>query len=200
MRDDQVVLDVDSDLHVVADDAGATTARRHRAAVGIGERDLLVGRGQHALLVRRELLHLVLERGQLLLEVHRLDRQRQRRRLVIGGVELRQIAGDTLLDLLAAPLDLALGEVAVAIVDGFEFAPIDGHARRRQQPHLAAQIDEARADLLDRRPVVLAEVGDHLVVRRQAPEQPDHFEVAPRLALQPTARLHAIEIASRCRA
>src|SRR5689334_15406669 len=53
MRDDQVVVGIDRDLHVVANHARATVARRHRAAVGIGERDLLIGRGQHQLFHRR---------------------------------------------------------------------------------------------------------------------------------------------------
>ena len=35
---------------------------------GIGERDLLIGRGQHLLLVGRELAHLLLELGELLPE------------------------------------------------------------------------------------------------------------------------------------
>jgi hypothetical protein len=43
VRDDEVMLGLDRDLHIVADDARAAAAGRHRAAVGIGERDLLVG-------------------------------------------------------------------------------------------------------------------------------------------------------------
>ena len=35
----------DGHLHIVADNARAASARRHRAAVGIGQRDLLIGRG-----------------------------------------------------------------------------------------------------------------------------------------------------------
>jgi hypothetical protein len=47
---------LDGNLHVVADHARAAAARRHRTRVGIGERDLLIGCGQHLLLDRRELL------------------------------------------------------------------------------------------------------------------------------------------------
>jgi hypothetical protein len=43
MRDDQVMFSIDCDLHIVTDHAGAATAGRHRAAVGISERDLLIG-------------------------------------------------------------------------------------------------------------------------------------------------------------
>ena len=43
MCDDQVMFGIDSDLHIVADHAGAAPAGRHRAAVRIGEPDLLIG-------------------------------------------------------------------------------------------------------------------------------------------------------------
>ena len=46
-----MMLGIDGDLHVVADNAGATAARCHRTAVGIGQGDLLIGRGKHLLLV-----------------------------------------------------------------------------------------------------------------------------------------------------
>jgi hypothetical protein len=36
MCDDQMMFGVDGDLNVIANDAGASTARRHRAGVGIG--------------------------------------------------------------------------------------------------------------------------------------------------------------------
>ena len=46
VRHDQMVLGIDGSLHIVADDAGTTTAGRHRAGIGISERDLLIGRGE----------------------------------------------------------------------------------------------------------------------------------------------------------
>src|SRR3954447_23980051 len=85
-----MVLDIDRDLHVVAHDAGAATARCHRAAVRVGQRYLLIWRSQHLLLHRREALHLAFELGELLLEVCRLGRKRLRRLLQIGRVELAQ--------------------------------------------------------------------------------------------------------------
>jgi len=51
VRHNQVMLGVDGDLHVVTDDAGTAAARCHRATVGIGQGDLLIGRGKHLLLV-----------------------------------------------------------------------------------------------------------------------------------------------------
>jgi hypothetical protein len=37
MGDDQMVLGIDGDLHIVADNASALTAGRHRAGIGIGQ-------------------------------------------------------------------------------------------------------------------------------------------------------------------
>ena len=131
-----MVLGLDCHLHVVADDAGAAPARRHRAAVGIGERDLLIGRGQHLLLDRREALHLAFELRELLLELLRLGRERLRRLLQVGRVELAEIARDALLQLRPPPLHLRAREVPVAVVDRLELAAVDGDACRREQPHL----------------------------------------------------------------
>ena len=125
----------------------------------------------------------------------RLGGKRLRRLLPVGRVELGEIAGNALLQLRAPPLHLALREVLVAVVDRLELAAVDGHARRGEQAHLAAQLDEARAHLAQRRAVVLAEVGDRLVVGHEAPQQPQQLQIAPGLALEPPARLHAVEIA-----
>ena len=131
-----MVLGVDGDLHVVTDDAGAAPARSHRAAVGIGERDLLVSRGQHLFLVGFEALHLACELGELVLEMRGLRCERFRWVLQIGRIELREIARDALLQLRPPPLDFALREVLVARVDGFELRAVDRNAGFRQQPHV----------------------------------------------------------------
>jgi len=60
---------------------------------------------------------------------------------------------------------------------------------------LGGQHHEVRAGRLDRRAVVLAEVGDRLVVRREPARQPHQLDVAPSLALQPPARRHAVQVA-----
>ena len=44
-------------------------------------------------------------------------------------------------------------------------------------------------------PIVLAEIGNRLVIRHEAPRQPHHLDVAAGLTLEPPARLHPIEIA-----
>jgi len=190
-----MMLGVDCDLHIVADDAGAAPARRHRAAVGISQRDLLVGRCKHRILVGFELLHLSCQPGELLLQMRRLRGERLGGLLQIGGVELRQIARHALLQLLTPPLDLAFREVLVARVDRLELRAVDRHARLRQQAHLPAQLHELCTNLLNCGTVVLAEVGDRLVVGREPLEKPDHLQIAARLAFEPAARLDAVEIA-----
>ena len=69
MHHDQMVVGLDGHLHIVADDTGATPARCHRPAVGIGQRYLLIGRSEHLLLVDLKALHLSVEPGELLLEM-----------------------------------------------------------------------------------------------------------------------------------
>src|SRR5246500_2722894 len=119
----------------------------------------------------------------------RLSQQHRFRRLfscgslAVGGVELAHVARHALFNLLLAALDLALREVVVATVHGLELAAVDGNAGLRQQAHLAAQLDELRANLLDRGTIVPAEVGDGFVIRREPSGQPHHLEIAASLAL-----------------
>jgi hypothetical protein len=56
--------------------------------------------------------------------------------LPVGGVELRQITRDALLQLRAPPFDLSLREILVSIVDRLELAAIDGHGRFASSPIL----------------------------------------------------------------
>ena len=68
----------------------------------------------------------------------RLGGKRLRRLLPVCRFELAEVACNALLQLCTTTLYLALREVAVAIVDRLELAAVDGDARRREQPHLAA--------------------------------------------------------------
>src|SRR5258708_30827729 len=190
-----MVLGVDRDLHVVADNTGTAPARRHRPGIGIGERYLLIGRGPHPRLKHLEALHLFPELGELLLEPRGLRGERLRWRLPVGGVELAQIARDALLKLCPAPLHLRAREVPVAVVHRLKLAAIEGNARIRKQTHLPAELDEARAHLADAMAIVLPEIGDRLVIGYKAAKQPHHLKVTAGLALKPTARLHPVEVA-----
>src|SRR4249920_2047053 len=115
--------------------------------------------------------------------------------LQVGRVELREITRHALLQLCAAPFHFPAREVLVAGVDGFELTPIDRNARCREQAHLAAQFDKLHADLLDRRPTILAEVGNRLVIGNEPARQPHHLNVAPSFTLKPPTRLNATEVA-----
>jgi hypothetical protein len=52
-----------------------------------------------------------------------------------------------------------------------------------------------RADLLNGRTVVFAEIGDGFVIRNEPSRQPHHFHIAASLTLQPPARLDPVKIA-----
>jgi len=95
-----MMLGIDGELHVVAD-TGTATALRYRAAVGIGQGDLLIGRSKHLLFVDIKLAHLGPQLCQLLGEPCYLRGQRLRRFLPVGRVELAQIARDALLQKIA---------------------------------------------------------------------------------------------------
>src|SRR5437660_2180863 len=135
-----MVLGIDRDLHVVPDDAGTAPARRHRAGVRIGERDLLVGRSEHLFLDRREALHLTFEFREFLLETRRLERERLRRLLPIGRVELAEIARNAPFKRCPAPLHLTASDVPSAGVIGLKFTGSDAKPGLRQFVYLADEL------------------------------------------------------------
>src|SRR5271154_1027232 len=142
-----------------------------------------------------EALHLLLKLGDLLLQTGRLGFESLGRLLPVGGVELLQIAGDASLDLRHSPLHLRPREVLVTIVHRLELAAVNRHAGFREQAHGATQRNEPGADLADGEPIVLAEVGNRLVIGDETARKPHHLNVTPSLTLKPAARLNSIEIA-----
>src|SRR4029077_7748426 len=74
-------------------------------------------------------------------------------------------------------------------------AAIDGNARRREQAHLAAEFDEARAYPAQRQAVVFAEVRDRLVIRCEPTQQPHDLDIASSFSFEPPARLNPVQIA-----
>ncbi len=146
-------------------------------------------------LENRETPHLLLQLLDLLFEAARLGFECLGRLLPVGGVELLQIARHALLDLRHPPLHLGPREVPVAVVHRLELAAVDRHAGLRQQPHRAAQRNKARAHLADGSAIILAEVGNRLVIGHQPTHKPHHLDVVPSLTLKPPARLNPVEIA-----
>jgi hypothetical protein len=126
--------------------------------------------------------------------MRRLRRQLFRGLLQVGGIELRKIARDTLLQLGAAPFYLRASKVLIAVVHRLELASINRNARLREQAHPATHFDKLHADLLDRWPIILAKVGNGLVIGDKSARQPHHLDIARSLPLQPTARLNTVEV------
>ena len=126
VRHDQMVLGIDRGLHVVADDA--TVAALHRARIRVGQRQLLIGAGEHLRFEHLELLHLLLQGRNLLLQPALLQLCRFRLGPV-GRVHRRQVTRDALFDLRHPPLHLGRGEVLVAVVHRLELAAVDGDDR-----------------------------------------------------------------------
>jgi hypothetical protein len=138
-------------------------------------------------------LNLLAQRRNLLVKPGNLG-LRHRFALAISTIELREITGNTLVNLRQPPLHLGLGEVPISRVDGLELAPVDRNARFAEQLKAPAQHHELAADLADGLAVVPAEVGYGLEVGHQAAGQPNQLDIALALPLQPPARLHPIEV------
>src|SRR5215469_9126531 len=159
MRDDQMVFTVHRRLHVVADDACAATAGRHRARVRISQGHLLIGCSRKLLADTFELFSSACGQWRSSL----LGAQ------PVHAIEFGKITCDALLQLLLSGFELMRREVLVPVVHRLELAAIDHYERLAEEPDAAAQLDELGAYLADRRTVVPAEVGDRLEVRRETP-------------------------------
>ncbi len=190
-----MMLAVDGGLDVVANDTRAAARGRHRTGVRVGQRDLLVRRCPPLGIERLKPFHLFLQLGDLLLEAGRLHLLGKGRRLPVVAVELVEIARHALFDLCHAALHLGGREVPVPVVHRLELRAVDRNPGLGQQTQPAAKRHEPGADLANGPAVVLAEIGDRLVIRNQAAGQPHDLDIAPRLALQPAARLNPVEIA-----
>src|SRR5206468_10788627 len=85
--------------------------------------------------------------------------------------------------------------VLVAIVHRFEFAAVDRNNGTGEEFEPTAKLDKLTTYRLDRRAIVLAEVGNRLEVRGEPPGQPHQLDITPRFPFQPPARLEAVEVA-----
>ena len=194
MGDNQMVFDIHRCLYVIAHHAGSPAAGGHRARIGIGQRDLLVRGCQHLGLKRLQMLHLLLQNDELVLQTLGPHRPRQRRLLPVGAVQLMQIPLDALFDLLKSARHLRTGKVPVPRIDRLELGTVDRHTGFRKQIKPAAQRDELGTHLADRLAIILAEVGDGLVIRRQTPGQPHNLNITQGFPFKAPARLNTIEV------
>src|SRR6266851_6606130 len=164
LLDDQLVLYIDGDLHIVAH--RNMGMRRHRSAVGVGERDLALPRlvqfRQHLLVPLTPLPN----RGDLLGQV--LD---PRAALpALGGVALVE-ALKIVLELGVSGFD-ELGqrrprEIAILVVDRLDPRAIHCKQLPAKQVQLAAQQYKFTEDLAEGSAVVAPKVSDGLEVRLQ---------------------------------
>lgn len=192
---DQVGLGVDGTLDIVANQPAEPGAGRHRAGIGIGQGNLSVGGiGQgfvHCLEARDLLPDASVSAG----EACNLLGLCLALLLTVDADHLLDVSFDIGLQMGQAAGDLALGKVAIAVVHRLEFAAVDGDAIPLQHPHPAAQFHELRAGPSDGRAVVAPEVGDGLVVGRQAAGQPHKLDIPPRFAFQAAAGWDPVQVA-----
>lgn len=92
-------------------------------------------------------------------------------RCPIRRIHCRQISINTLLDLLHACLQLALNKIAVAVIDGFEFAAVDGDDQLRKEIEVAAKNCKLAAYAANGFAVVFAKVGNGFEVWSQTLRQ-----------------------------
>ena len=111
------------------------------------------------------------------------------------GSSCTALTVNALLDLLHARLHFALGEVTVAIIDGFELAAVDADDRLREEIEVSAKHYELTADVANGFAVVFAKVGNGLEVLSQTTRGPHQLDVALGLTFKPAAGLNPIEIA-----
>src|SRR6267378_2294608 len=183
----------DKQISLTDPDARSMATSGHRTRIGISQRYLLVLGLHHQSVQTVQALYFLTQRRNLLFEPGDLG-LRHRFPLAISAVQLREVAGNALVNLRQPPLHLSLSEVPVPRVDGFKLAAVDRNARFAEQLKTSAQHHELTADLADGFAIVLAEVGYGLEVRHQAAGQPNQLDVALTLPLQAPARLHPIEV------
>src|SRR5437773_3415934 len=193
MRNDEMMLGIDGTLYIVADQPAASATCGHRASIRIGQRYLLVLGLHHQSVQTVQALYFLAQRRNLLVEPGDLG-LRYGFPLAIGAIELREVAGNALVNLRQPPLHLGLGEVPIPRVDGLELAAVDRNTRFAEQFKASAQHHELTADLADGLTIVFPEVGYRLEVWHQAAGQPNQFDVALAFPFQAPARLHPIEV------
>src|SRR6266850_1919357 len=193
MGNNEMMLGVDGTLNIVPNHPATSATCGHRASIGVSQGYLLVLGLHHQGVQTVQALYLLTQRCNLLVEPGDLG-LRYRFPLAIGAVQLREIPRYALVNLRQPPLHLGFGEVPVPRVDGLKLAAVDRNTRFAEQLKASAQHHELTADLADGLAIVLPEVGYRLEVRHQAAGQPNQLDVALAFSLQPSARLHPIEV------
>ncbi len=120
---------------------------------------------------------------------------RTRRLRAVVGLQLPAIGLDVAVEcrhLLGKPLarhDARLAGVTV------EERAVDRHQRATRQAKFTHEQHKLTVHRFERAPIIAAETGNGPMAGRQAPQQPDQFEIALGLSLQPARGTDLIEIA-----
>ena len=169
--------------------------RGHGAAVGIGQRDLVlagsVELGQHRLVTAA----LLAERRNLFGQVLRARAAPCRAILDIALVEPLEVVFQPLVGAADELSQRRAGEVAILVVDRLDAGSVDRQQLAAVQVEASAQQYELAEHGAKRRAIVAPEIGDGLEVRFQSPQQPEDLDVAMTLRLQPPARSDPVQIA-----
>ena len=115
--------------------------------------------------------------------------------LVVAAIKLFVGCVDTLVDLYNELLELVWYEVVLFRVDRLELAAINSNKLRPAEVQLLAQQREGAADLPKGRKIVLAKVGNRLVVRPELLQSPHQCDITLCLLLQAATRTEALKIA-----
>src|SRR5712691_10957130 len=202
--DNELVLVVDGDLHIVA--CNALTVLDQMPGVRIGQRQLRLAaifQPSKISLRARTLGH---QRRDLRADIAAVSSPASawtagvilglafglRRIVVVKGLAVSLDLLVQLCDLFGEPLareDARLAGVAM------EERAVDRDNAPADQAELAHQQHEAAVRRLQSLPVLLAEVGDCPIARPQALQEPDQLQIAAGFPLQPTRRSDLVDVA-----
>ena len=193
LLDDQLVLGVDGDLDVVADaDLGM---RGHGAAVGIGQRDLVLAGSLELCQHRVVAAALLAQRRDLLGEILGARAAACRAILDIALVEPLEVVLQPLVGGADERSQRRAGEVAILVVDRLDPGSVDRQQFAAEEVEPPAQQHELAEHRFEGAAIVAPEVGDRLEIRLEAPQQPDDLDIALGFPLQPPARSDPVQIA-----
>ena len=113
----------------------------------------------------------------------------------VARVEPPHVLGQLLVRLADELRQRAAREVAVLVVHRPDPRAVHREELAAEQVEPAAQDHELPECTSEGGPVLALGVGDRLEARTQAPDEPDHLDVAARLSLEPPTRAHPVEAA-----
>jgi hypothetical protein len=188
--DDEIMLGIDRNLRIVGHLMAAR--RAHQPGLRLGQNLLLepFPNQLFGLLLQFRAPGLQRRKGPGHVGLCRLNR----RLLGIGLIHCRHILGDLALEC-RIPLGKLLGrDHLLAARYRSYLAPIDRQDFASKCRLLAAELYKSPAYPGNRFRMIFAEIRDGLEHRPHAVNQPEYFDIAPRLTLKPPARAHLVRV------